>query len=96
MLGAEADKEACIDERTQLLGFATKAVEHPGLLGVQRLTQVEQAFDGFYAMDDERLPELFAQADLPDEDFFLHRHRRPLQRIETAFPDGKELSQTFP
>ena len=86
MLVAKADKEACIEERTQLLRLASKAVKHPRLLGFQLLAKAKNLIECFHTMDDERFTQLFAQGNLLKKDFLLHLHRRPSQAVKPAFP----------
>lgn len=89
MAEAEADVEACIEERAQLLWLAAEAVKHPWHCGFLFSAQAQQAVEGFHAVDDEWLAEPFAQGDVLQEDFLLPFHRSPSQSIEPTFPDGK-------
>jgi hypothetical protein len=89
MAEAEADVEACIEERAQLLWLAAEAVKHPWHCGFLFSAQAQQAVEGFHAVDDEWLAEPFAQGDVLQEDFLLPFHRSPSQSIEPTFSNGK-------
>jgi len=87
MAEAEADKEARIEERTQLLGLAPEAVKHPRHIGTQLSAQAKQTVEGFHAMYDKRLLQLLAQPYLLQEDFLLNVYRRAAQGIKAALAD---------
>lgn len=93
---AEADVEAGIEERAQLLGLAAEAVVHPGHRRTQFSMQAKQAVEGSDAVDDEGLLQLFAQGNVLREHLLLHFQRRTAQGVEAALADGKNLSQFHP
>ena len=89
MLEAKADKEACIEQRMQLLRLASKAVKHPRLLGSQIFTKAKNLIEGFHTMDDEGFLQVLAQSNLLHENFLLYLHRRPSQSVKPAFSNRK-------
>ena len=95
VMEAETDVEACIKKRTQLLGFAPKAVKHPGHRRMQFLAQVQKHVQGTDTMNDERQSHLFAQADVLQEDILLSLHRRPSQSIQPALTDSNLVRKVW-